>query len=173
MRKITVSGRNAFALVMARRIPALAAPSGSRSPARVKPEARSIGRRTRTTAARMRTRRSSFAMVSTNYWRSWSIGSMVMTGREPRRRQVDTVERGMVTRLGRHLVPDLTPGPEYGGRRRSVSVSLPWRCLSSRKHHQPGFASKRFNDIKAVEVAYTFVRNVCAHSCCSSARWDP
>ena len=81
IRKITASERNGVALVMARRIPALAAPLTRRSPARVKPDARSIARRTRATAARMRARRSSFTMVSTNCCRSWSSGSMVTTGR--------------------------------------------------------------------------------------------
>jgi len=93
-------------LVMARRIAALALPSGSRwPPARLKPEARSSARRIRTTAARTRARRSSFAMVSSNCCRSWSNGSMVTTGRRPRRRQVPTVDRGMARCLGKHLMP--------------------------------------------------------------------
>jgi hypothetical protein len=48
---------------------------------------------------------------------------MVTTGREPRRRQVETVERGILMCLGRHLVPVLTPGSEYGGRTRIASVT--------------------------------------------------
>jgi hypothetical protein len=47
-------------------------------------------------------------MVLSNCWRSWSGGSIVTTGREPRRRQVETVERGILMCLGRHLMPDLT-----------------------------------------------------------------
>ena len=48
-------------------------------------------------------------------------------------------------------------------------MTLPWRCLSSRKHHQPWLASKKLNDINAVEVAYTKVLNVCVHSWAASA----
>ena len=46
-----------------------------------------------TTAARTRTRRSSFASESSNYCRSCSIGSILTTRRGPRRVQVETVER--------------------------------------------------------------------------------
>jgi hypothetical protein len=56
-------------------------------------------------------------------------------------------------------------GREDGGRTCNVPVTLPWRCLSSREHHQPWFASQKLNDISAVEVAYTKVLNVCTHSC--------
>ncbi len=155
--KITARGRNGFALVMARRIPALALPSGSRSPARVKPEARRIARRIRTTAARMRTRRSSFVMVSTNCCLAWSGGSMVTTGREPRRRQVDMVERGMVTCLGRHLVPVLTTCSRirwsYAQRVQSVAVGVSSIAkVSSALAHQ---ASKETNDIEGADVANT------------------
>ena len=41
IRKIMARGRNGVALAIARRIPALALPSGSRSPARANPEAQS------------------------------------------------------------------------------------------------------------------------------------
>ena len=110
-RKITASGRKGFALVMARRMPALALPSGSRwPPARLNPDARSSARRSRTTAASTCTRRSSFAMVSSNCCRSWSNGSMETTGRIPHRCQEETVERGIASCLGRfasaaHLLP--------------------------------------------------------------------
>ena len=41
MRRIKAGGTNGWALAMARRMPALASPSGSRLPAKLKPEARS------------------------------------------------------------------------------------------------------------------------------------
>ncbi len=105
IRRSTASGRNGVAPEMARRMPALAAPPGSRRPARMNPEARRSAKRSRTTAARTRTRRSSFASESSNCCRSCSIGSRLTTGRGPRRVQLETVDRGMATCLGRHLVP--------------------------------------------------------------------
>ena len=166
MRKIRASGRKGIAPAIARKIPALAAPSGSRSPAIEKPEARSRTKRTRTTAARMHFCYSSFAIVSSQCWRSRSTGSMVTTGREPLRRQVDTVERGMAMCLGRHLVLDLATlsrrWRSYAHRVREVVVAvfgIPE--TSPAMAHQ---ASRNINNIGGDEVAYTKVRNVCAHS---------
>ena len=166
IRKITASGRNGFEVAMARRIPALASPSGSRSPARLMPKARSRDRRIRTTAARTRYCRSSLVMVSSNCWRSWSGCSIVTTGREPRRRQVETVERGILMCLGRHLVPVLTTWFRirwsYAHRVRDV---VAWVSgIAKASPAMAHLASQNINDIGHAALAYTFVRNVSAHS---------
>jgi hypothetical protein len=58
-------------------------------------EARSKTSRRRTTAASTRARLSQRALDSSATCLSWSNGSVVTTGRSPRCRQVETVERGM------------------------------------------------------------------------------
>jgi len=49
-----------------------------------------------------------------------------------------------------------------------VRAAGPWRCRGHVYHHESitnlGSPSKKLSDIGAVEVAYTFVRKVCAHS---------
>ncbi len=105
-------------------------------------------------------------MASSNRWRSWSGGSMVTTGREPRRRQVDTVERGIVMCLGRHLVPDLTTCSRirrsYAQRVHGVGVVVP--TIAKTSPAMARLASQKTNDIRYAALAYTFVRKVCAHS---------
>jgi hypothetical protein len=101
---------------------------------------------------------------------------MVTTGREPRRRHVETVERGIATCLGRHLVPDLTTWSRsrwsYAQRVREVVVEV-----SSIAKASPAITHKDslyLNDIGHAALAYTFVRNVCAHSCANDrGRADP
>ena len=131
IRRLRASGRNGSALAIARRMPALAAPSGRRWPARLKPDARSSARRIRTTAASTRARRSSFATMSSNCCRSWSSGSMAMTGRRPRGCQVDTVERGIATCL-------VTPHPGTDHllpQSMVVRATRPWRGRNVGHHH--------------------------------------
>jgi hypothetical protein len=82
IRKTMAKGRNASALVIARRMPAFAFPSGSRLPARLNPEARSKASNRRTTAARTRARFSQRALESLACCLFWSNGSVVTTGTE-------------------------------------------------------------------------------------------
>jgi hypothetical protein len=95
VRRMMAMGRNASALVIARRIPAFAFTSGRRFVTKLNPEARSKASKRRTTAASCRARFSQRALVSSASCRSWPTGSVVTTGRRPRRRQVETVERGI------------------------------------------------------------------------------
>jgi hypothetical protein len=91
---------------------------------------------------------------------------MVMTGRCPRRRQVETVERGILMCLGRYLVPDLTTCSRirwsYVERVHKVVVDVSTIATASPAiAHQ---ASQNTNDIGPAALAYAFVRKVCARS---------
>ena len=67
--------------------------------------------------------------------------------------------------LGRHLVPVLTTCARrrwsYAQRVQGVGVSYIAKASTVMAHQ----ASQNLNDIRRAALAYTFLRNVCAHSC--------
>jgi hypothetical protein len=96
-------------------------------------------------------------MMSSNCWRSWSGCSIMTTGREPRRRQVETVERGILMCLGRHLVPVLTTWFRirwsYAHRVRDVAAWV--SGIAKASPLMAHLANKYFNDISHADVANT------------------
>ncbi len=78
---------------------------------------------------------------------------------------METVERGILMSLGR-LVPDLTIWARrrwsYAQRVQGVVVGVSSITKASPALTQQ--ASQKANDIRRADVAYTKMRNVCAHS---------
>jgi hypothetical protein len=80
--------------------------------------------------------------------------------------QVETVERGILMCLGRHLVPVLTTcsRTRWSYAQRACEVDLGVSSIAKASRLTAHQASQYFNDIRHADVAYTKVLNVCARS---------
>ncbi len=112
-----------------------------------------------------RARRSSFASESSNCCRSCSIGSMLTTGRGPRRVQVETVDRGNGDVLGQasgaaadHLLPEAMV----------VRAARPRRGCEGVHHHEDSTAGtqppSKTRTILGVPMLRTRKRGMSAHA---------